>query len=305
MIKSFCGPLVLLSIALSGCSVHPLPEDVSRKSTFDIVKRMRCEIKHGSTMSTFPPDVRLSQVSVGFDFTFQILEESNAGDGKLKFVNPVSGGSFSLDFAAAVEKDRNNTRTFRVVDTLERIATDDCSPEWERANFVYPIAGRIGLDEMVVTFARIRGLTGFKKIGDSTTDVFTDKLEFFTLLRAGVTPTLKIEAGKVGSLELTDYSINGNVRREDKHTVTVVIGISDEKSGATPPPGKGRARDLDDFDDEVSMGARENDIPAARPGPTRPVVTSSATSKVIAELDRQRYLDDLREFPLLSLGLVR
>ena len=36
-----------LAAGLAGCSMHPLPDDVSRVSTVDIVERIRCEAQEG------------------------------------------------------------------------------------------------------------------------------------------------------------------------------------------------------------------------------------------------------------------
>ena len=35
----------LLGVMLSGCTIHPLPEDVTKLNTFQIVKQIRCETR--------------------------------------------------------------------------------------------------------------------------------------------------------------------------------------------------------------------------------------------------------------------
>ncbi len=37
--------LLIYAPLLIGCSIHPLPDDVSRKTTYDIVEKIRCEAK--------------------------------------------------------------------------------------------------------------------------------------------------------------------------------------------------------------------------------------------------------------------
>lgn len=280
---------------VGGCATHPLPDDVSRKTTYDIVKRMRCEIRDGIAKSSFPIDLPLSTVWVGFDFILTMTEDNDATAGKLKFVNPVSGGSFSLDLGASSEKSRINERTFRVVDSLQRISEEGgCDAESQRKNFVYPITGHIGLDEMVVTFSRIKSLTPIRTVTDTSTNVFTDKLTFTTTLTAGATPELKVAAAQVGSIELTESSIMGSVTRKDDHKVTVALAIGDSVPG-------GSAKVLSRRTVDKQVVDMENVTPSAVPGPVTPAPDSSAASKVIDELNRQRYRDDLRDFPALRI----
>lgn len=287
---------------LAGCSTHPLPGDFARKSTFDIVKHMRCEIQKGVEAATFPRDVHLHQVAVGFDFVFTIQEDANANAGTLKFFNPVSGGGFKLDFDAGTSASRKNTRSFRVVDRLHNFAKEPgCDEASQRANFAYPITGRIGLDEIVTTFAKLRSMTGFEELKDPASGLMSDKLEFTTKFTAGVAPNLTITDGKVGSLELTNWALDAGLGRDDMHQVTIVIAVKPENAAEHDAAESGRrgAFRTSSFDGEANAFVRRNETPAAIPGPVLPESTSDAESRVIDELNRQRVRDDLRDFPAL------
>ena len=71
--------LAVLALAplLIGCSVHPLPDDVSRKSTYDIIDKIRCEAKaaveeHGRSFQ---------HAQIAYEFTFKINERNDANAG--------------------------------------------------------------------------------------------------------------------------------------------------------------------------------------------------------------------------------
>ena len=75
--------------------MHPLPEDVSRKSTFDIVKKLRCEAREGVLQSAMSIKA-LENTYIGFDFDLTMTENNNANSGLLEFINPYVGGKFTL-----------------------------------------------------------------------------------------------------------------------------------------------------------------------------------------------------------------
>src|SRR5262245_45373229 len=78
---------------LLGCSMRPLPENVSRANTFDIVERIRCEVSEAlnSYLEQAPFRDRthveniIAASAIGYDFTFEITEWNNKSltdDGK-------------------------------------------------------------------------------------------------------------------------------------------------------------------------------------------------------------------------------
>ena len=74
MIKSF---LVLLfsglAVAIGGCSIHPLPEDITGVSTYHIVRQIRCEARQAvidSVIGWLTHEKKVSPASraIGFEF---------------------------------------------------------------------------------------------------------------------------------------------------------------------------------------------------------------------------------------------
>lgn len=228
---------LVLASALIGCSTHPLPEDFSRATTFDIVRSIRCEVQRGLQNFTgeFPPAVPagdgevsaggypadfLRKTYVGFLFTFEIDEDNKATQASLKFANPFSDGSFKLDLSGGVSKHRETVRNLVVAETLEELKSGGpCEPA-PRPNLLYPLAGRIGADEILTTYLRIERDMKFK--GANGAQIFTDTLTFTTTLSAGVTPNLTLSAGST-EFKLKNASVKGSVERVDLHKVIIAI----------------------------------------------------------------------------------
>lgn len=291
-------------LTVAGCSTHPLPEDVSRKSTVDIVKRMRCEIREAVNKLSSADNVELEGTVVGFDFVLKMTEENKATAGKLSFADPLARGKFTLDLTGSAEKERFNERRFRVVDNMYKLSLEEnCSEQEQRANFVYPITGRIGLDELVFTYWKLKDVTSFKPYEDDDQRAFIDKLLFTTTLSAGLSPTIQIDS-PAGGFELTNASVAGNVVRKDEHQVTVAI-VQYVETIVVEVPGKPKPK---------KPKGGPSGSPAADSGPelapvrkTRRIIVdpSAATRAVNRALNRESVRDDFRDygFPVVPRDL--
>src|SRR5262245_8180150 len=102
-----------VGFGLFGCSTHPLPQDVARVSTVDIVRRIRCEAKEGLEAALqravaqgalrkahVEKIVKLS--TIGFEFKFVMSEDNRAAATELSFEKPGSqpGDNFKLTLIA-------------------------------------------------------------------------------------------------------------------------------------------------------------------------------------------------------------
>jgi hypothetical protein len=239
--------ITALATGLLGCSIYPLPEDVSRKNTYDIVEKIRCEAAEGlrEALPQAPPNHPiLVNTYIGYDFDFDIIENNNLGTGggrgNLKFerkhLSP--DGSFTLEVTPFAERQRKTNRNFRIIESLKQLREARCS-EAETQNWIYPITGAIGLNEIVNTYVRLEQLTNFGKLTSGTTTtptpptptvpagadtpiVFSDVLTYTTKLGGGVKPELTLNS-VVGSLKLTKASIFADATRDDTHQVTVAL----------------------------------------------------------------------------------
>lgn len=235
------GPSLVLALGLLGCSVRPLPEGVSRASTFDIVERIRCEVLDGlkEGLRDVSTDARrrakataiIDATYIGYDFDFIIAEHSSAGSGRLEFKRAGSIGDekgLFLDLKAAASTRRSNTRAFRVVDKLSALSAErleQCATATTVANGLYPIAGSTGMGEVVRTYIKLEMLTDLgegKAADEGQIEVFSDELDFTTKLSVGVSPTLELNS-VAGRFRLSHLSVTGAASRSDVHKVTVAL----------------------------------------------------------------------------------
>lgn len=298
-LRAFALSLVLPIIA--ACHTHPLPEDFSRRTTTDLVQAVRCEIAEGIAKLQDATDADLENSVVGVDFKLNMNETNSATAGKIAFADPITGGGFALDLTGSAEKDRTNERYFRIVDRFDQLKTvysdDKCAKRSKRANFVYPIAGRIGLDEVVKTYWDVKSLSTLKPKKDFS--AFSDQIVFKTKFSAGVSPEITI-VSKPASFHLTNLGVDGAVIREDIHQITISLDTEAPTRDAVQPnrppseaPSSPRMSIQKfeapndsftvDLDDEPSAGE------------------DGAARNVIRQLDYQRRLDDLRKLQVLPV----
>ena len=258
---------------LVGCSAHPLPDDVTRLSTYDIVQQVRCEASRA--VKAVAP--RYSTLVIAYEFEFTINETNNAS-ADATITHPFTGGgNFSLTAGAGANKMRDAVRNLKVVDAYKDIAAADCSPASLEKNWVYPISGDIGVYEVVSTFVQLQGADN-----PQGTEVFTfaDKLFFTTLFSGGVKPRVTLNA-LPGSTRVTSAGANLSASRQDMHNVTIVLTAGEREPGAR------------------SVAARLRSAPGARVlSPTTNSLLSTTIiqtqvgpeQRALLELDRQRLL---------------
>jgi len=280
-----------------------------------------CGIREGDSVAERIAKYRNCQLSnylIGFDFKLDITEKNNAAGGKLDFINPYIGGKFSLALSGGAEKTRKSERFFRTIESFDSIAKrKGCGTTEEAEDLIYPIAGKVGLDEVVVTFleldnsVELRALE--KKASGSSAEsksedagggrrsaanpeeasasapkefpsIFSDTLTFTTKLSAGIKPTLELNSG-AGNFKLRNASIDGTSERLDVHQVAVAMSK--------------RAPDVSvvEFSAEIvgiaAIAATASNFSGgafSRPRPT--VITSPDATPIILELDRLRNKND-------------
>lgn len=288
-----------LAWGLSGCSIHPLPGDLARTSTFDIVEKIRCEAQEGlrSFADTDPHGRKIIVgTTIGYDFRFDVTEINDASGGELDFRRPGANSNFLLDLNASALKKRQNVRTFRVVEDLTEVEKADCSKEAVRANWIYPITGAIGIGEVVRTYVRLEKLTDIRTTSTVATPfptaVFADDLDFTTTVSGSITPTVTLNA-VVGSLRLTHAKITGSASRADSHSLIVALARDHPDKDFDPRATRAK-RDAKErrklIEEELIADPRTVTALAQR--------DLDARNRVMLELQRLRNLkDDEQEAP--------
>lgn len=254
-----------LCIAMQGCSVHPLPDDVTRDSTISIVQKIRCEARDAIRMrlshmlleSGVPSSERIGQelaeekrdlhqiyikdldaaslakmkrfyeVGIGYSFEFTI-EETDTASGSSVFSFPFTGGTFAVGVTAGEDRGRRNIRTFTIIDTVKELAESTFCHLGDPVapNFKYPITGTIGIEEMFGTFYQLVRDTG-RLDHQGKSPAFSDQLTFTTRMGGGVNPTVVL-APVVKDFRLTSGGVNVGAERRDQHQVIIAIKLPDK-----------------------------------------------------------------------------
>ena len=248
-ISRFAGA-VLAAAGLAGCAAHPIPRDVTYASTVQIVRRIRCEAREGLEAALADAALQgarkkrhvekiVNNTSIGFEFRFQMNEHNKASVDSVQLQKQFSDSSINLvlsDFgfnsqhSGPESASRTNERFFRIVDDLKELKAARCGRRTKGVgpNFVYPVAGNIGMAEVVRTYIELETLSDLKRGTTQLADkqvFFTDDLDFITTFSAGATVDLSLNTG-VGTLTLSTATASAS--RQDVHSVTVILARGDE-----------------------------------------------------------------------------
>jgi hypothetical protein len=274
-----CG---LISSGLGGCSIHPLPEDVTGYKTATIVRKIRCEArdavvkalveilhKHNRHQEIDDSNVldllktvqlnawelkklyELENIGIVYDFSLHGNETDDLSF-SATILKPLKNGTETFSPSLGNMTERDNVRAFTVSDSftsLLKLTTVEgdrhhCRFEGNPGpNFEYPIAGRIGLDEMIHTFVRLSvsgdliapedPSTGTPSVNPSGSPTMVDTLTFTTTLSAGLTPAIALTPAGT-ALQLTNASLPGSVSRMDVHKVIIGMAVGKSVSKLSP-----------------------------------------------------------------------
>lgn len=208
------------ALVVTACAVHPIPDNISRYSTAEIVRNVRCEAKFAvrsridvalrehPALRDIPADLILNPANlrrivavapvlakkfvnyqksaIAYDFEFSI-EEANDKSANASFVMPfTSGGKWSLDAGASVAKRRSGNRRFKMVETFGELDRLDCRTYLKPAgNLLHPMTGSIGMERIMRTFIDLTELGGGR-------EKFTDTITFKTTVKGSVGGKLEL-----------------------------------------------------------------------------------------------------------------
>jgi hypothetical protein len=179
--------------------------------------------------------------AIAYNFDLTMSEENDLGT-VLDFLGPWTP-KFTLAASADANRGRSNERTFTITDTFGKLLTQlntpvrgrrYCDGQIVAANYVYPIAGHIGVDKTVMTFfqlALFASLAPDKAApGAGGAPTIADKLTFTTTIDGSTTP--KATFTPVGKgFQFMDASLTGLAKRVDMHQVTVGLALSASATG--------------------------------------------------------------------------
>jgi hypothetical protein len=153
----FRAGIAFVSVCLTGCTIHPLPDDVTGISTYDIVRQIRCEARQaifdeavGWLAGPKDPDPEAQKIgsefqsgsrpidtfnytlfrggvrqvvqlfyNTGIAYNFQLdMTETDNIDPTLDFLKMFEKNQFTVNVTANADRMRENIRTFTVTDTF-------------------------------------------------------------------------------------------------------------------------------------------------------------------------------------------
>jgi hypothetical protein len=173
--------------------------------------------------------------AIAYNFDLTMNEENDLGT-VTNFLGPwVSKLTFGL--TADADRGRSNERTFTITDTFSGLLTTVdtpvrgeryCDGQIVEANYIYPIAGRIGVDKLVTTFFQLALFGGLAPAkadpGAGGAPTIADKLTFTTTIDGSTNPKVTFTpAGKL--LQVSDTTVTGLLKRVDTHQVTVGLAL--------------------------------------------------------------------------------
>lgn len=175
--------------------------------------------------------------AIAYNFDLTMTEENDLGT-NINLLGPWKP-KFTLNVTGDANRQRSNERTFTVTDTFRFLLTNlnaadengvlYCDGQIVQANYIYPIAGQIGVYKTVKTFFELAVLGGLSsdkaKPGGVGAPTMIDNLKFTTTVDLSGTP--KVVFTPVGSgFQLADASLTGLAKRSDVHQVTVGLAVT-------------------------------------------------------------------------------
>jgi hypothetical protein len=267
--KLFLIPMA--AMLLGSCAIHPVQQDVTGVPTPDLVQYIRCESRLAIQDKAInllveenPANPLIGELTAGrgkpwdtnvrahlvnaheravydqyiktgiaYDFTFDITEDDGApgaADPIKLFTNGIAG----IGLSASGDFKRENLRHFVVSETAQDLLENrqlDCGPDYKSSNYTYPIAGKIGIDELISTFFdvnEIRNLAPDK----TTSTVFADTLTFTTTLTGSASPHVIVTptGNRWGFAAAASLSASGS--RVDKHALIIGLSLDEPKEAA-------------------------------------------------------------------------
>lgn len=175
-----------------------------------------------------------ADAAIAYNFDLTMTEDNNLGT-DISLLKPLTNPKFSLGFSASANRKRSNQRSFTIADDFTYLVRQLNTPNWANKrycdkylvgeNYIYPVAGRIGVDKTIRTFMELTLLGGLAKLDKPDgPPTMTDKLTFTTALSLSATP--KIEFAPVNAqFQLSSASLTGLADRTDTHQVTVGLAV--------------------------------------------------------------------------------
>jgi hypothetical protein len=168
---------------------------------------------------------------IAYDFTFDISEVNNSALAADP-IRLITNGTAGISVGAGMDLTRNNTRRFQLSDTFGELLANDELKCGQRntisSNFTYPVAGNIGLHELISTFVDLGEGQLLQKKSPQDGTVFGDTLKFTTNVTGGITPHVQIAAVGNRFGLASPATAHFQATRTDIHTLGISLAMGVE-----------------------------------------------------------------------------
>lgn len=194
--------------------------------TFDINKFMRTLNSQPLSRNTKVLIAEYSRTAVAYDFTFDGTETNNLG-GNLTALDTFFRGNRSLGLSANADRTRQNIQSFTVSDTfvhlLGNVTEDYCTDKNTEKNYMYPIAGNLGVARMLDDFLELSEYANLASPSDKPNGppTMTSSLSFTTLISGSAKPTITLLP--IRDVTRTSGDFGAVMNRKDLHKVIIAF----------------------------------------------------------------------------------
>ncbi len=179
---------------------------------------------------------------IAYHFNLGMLEINNL-DAGVNFFPTVGSGLGAFGFKTGFDRQRGNVRTFTLTDdfhTLLSLRSGYCDGEVVREDFVYPMAGKIGIEPFIHEFVRVALYAQLENEAEGGPPTMVDTITFQTTISGSVGPQIIFSPAFPG-LTLPGGSLAADVSRQDTHTLTMGLSVVEAPPAEGDPHGKGIA----------------------------------------------------------------
>ena len=192
-----------------------------------------------------------AKTGIAYNFILQGVVSNNVNQGVLNVTEGIGGynasrqlvsdGSRMFGFSGGVAATRDNTVNFTVSDDFfyltKKVSDKYCDDNSINANYLYPIAGKLGLVNLINEFVDLNQFGNLaapdpKNPKGPPTLAWT--MKFTTSISAAATPQITL-LPLTGVTRVTQGALTGSLGRTDVHTLTIAL------SRETKPPSEAEA----------------------------------------------------------------